>query len=247
MLDLFGATFVAVSVVTSLFALSGAIATMPAKPNGRQDKGPDSETPDVQTVDGPGRMLMCRVRYVLRQNIDETVLTTKVLAGTDAPIEVSEPMEEGKGLAVISQETDVPSSVDIRRRLRGPDPEPVGEVLRSTDVRRRLGQQAMSYAMRCPVPGKRGVHNTELSALAENLGIKKRSLNDRVYKARLVLRYNEEAVPLVMSGALSLWKAYDKALDLKRRKNGNPFKEARQRAQGRPMAPLQEQEMAEAA
>jgi hypothetical protein len=79
------------------------------------------------------------------------------------------------------------------------------------------------------------------------LGIKKRSLNDRVYKARLVLRYNEEAVPLVMSGALSLWKAYDKARDLKRRANGKTSKEARQRAQLRPMTRLQEQEIAEAA
>ena len=103
----------------------------------------------------------------------------------------------------------------------------------------------MSYAMRHPEPGKRGVRNTELSVLADNLGIKKRSLNDRIYKARLVLRYNEQAVPLVMNGALSLWKAFDMALELKRQRNAN---EARKIAQLRLVArPLEQEELAEAA
>jgi hypothetical protein len=246
MLALFGVTFVAVFVLTSLFIWRGAIRTIPAEPIGRQDRRPDSERLAVQTVDGPGKMLMRRARYLLRQNTEERVLTTRVLPGTDAPTEVSEPVEDGKDLAIVSQQTGIPCSVDTRRTPRD-DPKAVDEVPRPAAVSRCLGQQAMSYAMRCPEPGKRGVRNTDLSAVAESLGIKKRSLNDRVYKARLVLGYNEEAVPLVMSGTLSLWKAYDKALHLKRRKDREILDDARERAQLRPMDRLQEQEIAEAA
>jgi hypothetical protein len=69
MLALFGVTFVAVFVLTSLFIWRGAIRTIPAEPIGRQDRRPDSERLAVQTVDGPGKMLMRRARY--REILDD--------------------------------------------------------------------------------------------------------------------------------------------------------------------------------
>jgi hypothetical protein len=237
MLALFGATIVVAVFVNFLFIRRRAVARIPTEPKDQQGKPTDPENPTLsaRSDDEPGKALMRRARYILRQNTEDSVSTIEVPAGTDAPNEVCEPEKDGKRLAIVSQETgDLSWSA--------------GEMPGSTAVSRsHLGQQAMSYAMRYPEPGKRGVRNRELSELADSLGIKKRSLNDRVYKARLVLRYNEEAVPLVMNGALSLWKAYHEALDLKRRKNGETSKEPRERAQRRPIARPQEQEIAEAA
>ena len=209
----------------------------------------------IRNNDEAGKMLMRRTRYILHQN--------NVVTGTDAldvvHLAATAPLSEAPADAVpapvkesSTSSVGTPSNPHYDRCDDDPDlarKAPGGEMRGPTTVIRRrhdpIGQQAMSYAMRHPEPGKRGVRNTELSVLADNLGIKKRSLNDRIYKARLVLRYNEQAVPLVMNGALSLWKAFDMALELKRQRNAN---EARKIAQLRPVArPLEQEELAEAA
>src|SRR5690349_13348550 len=129
MFAMFGAAFVAVFVVASLFSWRGAIPTITQNPDSRRDKRPDSET----AVDGPGEMLIRRLRYLLRQNTEERVLT--VIAGTDAPTEVSEPVEDdGKNLAIVSEEPGIPSSVDTQTTPPEGDAGTEGEVSGSTAV-----------------------------------------------------------------------------------------------------------------
>jgi hypothetical protein len=227
MLTVFGALIVVMVVLNSV--LFRRKAGIPAEPEGRHDKGMVA-----QSEDDPGKTLMRRARYILRQNTEDRALTsaspqplqeTSRLSWSphlpEADPEHPPVSEEAVDTIAEPEKTSSPFPVDTRSPglaenvAAGELPEPA-TVVRRPDT---IGQQAMSYAMRNPEPGKRGVKNTEVSVLADTLGIKKRSLNDRVYKARLVLRYNKEAVPLVMDGTLSLWKAFDKALEFKRRKN----------------------------
>ena len=238
MLTLFGALIVVMVVLN--FALFRRKAGIPAEPEGRQVKGMVA-----QSEDDPGKTLMRRARYILRQNTEDRALTSASLSPsqeTNRPswsplIPEADPqhppvLEEPADAVAELVEISSPSPVDTRsfslaENVAGEVPETVTVVRRRHDT---IGQQAMSYAMRNPEPGKRGVKNTEVSVLADTLGIKKRSLNDRVYKARVILRYNKEAVPLVMDGSLSLWKAYDKALEFKRRENAEPSTEPREAA-----------------
>lgn len=164
--------------------------------------------PSSQRDDEAGKLLMQRTRYALDQNSGA--------AGADTFNVIK--------FAITARVSGAPAV-----------PEPARQMPRSIARRRDdpIGQQAMAYAMRHPEPGRRGVRNTELSELANQLGIKKRSLNDRIYKARLVLRYNQDAVPLVMNGALSLWKAHNKALDLRHQKNAETKEQALEKTQAR--------------
>src|SRR5262245_6424163 len=173
--------------------------------------GSAHRSPSSQRDDEAGKLLMQRTRYALDQNCGP--------AGADTLNVIK--------FAITARVSGAPAV-----------PEPARQMPRSIAGRRDdpIGQQAMAYAMRHPEPGRRGVRNTELSELANQLGIKKRSLNDRIYKARLVLRYNHDAVPLVMNGALSLWKAHNKAIDLRHRKNAEITDQTLEKTQPRSVA-----------
>jgi hypothetical protein len=256
MLTLSGA-LIAVMVVLN-FVLFRRNAGISAEPEGRQDK-----EMVAQSEDDPGKTLMRRARYILGQNTEDRALTSASLspsqetsrpswsplipeADPQHPPVLEEPVDAVAELVEISS----PSPVDTRssslaENVAGEVLEPATVVPRRPDT---IGQQAMSYAMRNPEPGKRRLKNTEVSVLADTLGIKKRLLNDRIYKARLILRYNKEAVPLVMDGTLSLWKAFNKALEFKRRKNAKTI-EPREAARLRSSVAwlLEQNETAEAA
>jgi hypothetical protein len=192
--------------------------------------------PGPQRDDKAGKLLMQRTRYALDQNsvpAEADTLNVIKFAITAPAGAVPEPANESSSSPSDTPQSDRPGDdAGVAKKSA------VRQMPRSIARRRDdpIGQQAMAYAIRHPEPGRRGVRNTELSELANQLGIKKRSLNDRIYKARLVFRYNQDAVPLVMNGALSLWKAHDKALDLRRRKNAEITDQTREKSQRRSVA-----------
>ncbi|WP_119270381.1 hypothetical protein [Taklimakanibacter deserti] len=198
--------------------------------------------PSPQRDDKAGKLLMQRTRYALNQNsvpaeadtlnVIKFAITARV-SGAPAGA-VPEPANESSSSPSDTPQSDRPGDDAAIAKKTAARQMPRSIARRRNDP---IGQQAMAYAIRHPEPGRRGVRNTELSELANQLGIKKRSLNDRIYKARLVLRYNQDAVPLVMNGALSLWKAHDKALDLRRRKNAEMTDQTREKSQPRYVGP----------